>query len=50
MLFMKGNICKLFGWTFNEYEDQPADEVLGYMHLLSLYDEYVQEQAAARQS
>jgi len=37
---MKGDICEKMGWTFKEFDDTPADELLHYLHLRSIYKEH----------
>ena len=37
--FIKGKICERFGWTFAEYDDTDADELLRYLTLSRAADE-----------
>lgn len=38
-MFLKGRICEMFGWTFEQFDQQPADEVLQYISLKGVYEE-----------
>ena len=46
---MKGHICEAFGWTFREFDEQPADEVFRYWQLKGLFDRFVRDRARAGQ-
>lgn len=47
-LFFKGRVCEAMGWTFRDFDEQPADEVLQYWALRALCDEMMAERAKAR--
>jgi len=42
---LRALICETFGWTFQELDEQPLDEVLQSIQLLNLYHEQIAKRA-----
>ena len=38
-VYIKGRVCERFGWTFAEYDETDADELLRYLALSHAADE-----------
>lgn len=47
-MYLKGVICEEMGWTFTEFDEQPADEVMHYWNLRGIYYEIINAKRRTR--